>query len=75
MFGKLQDTMNKVCAWPNERPMLVGGAVVLLGLTHFGYGMGISDKPLMWDWLTLGNVAGLTAVVVGGCMLLRKVGA
>tara|TARA_Y100000992_G_scaffold154331_1_gene103052 strand:- start:1814 stop:2035 length:222 start_codon:yes stop_codon:yes gene_type:complete len=68
------ETLNKICAWPNERPKLVGGAVVLLGLTHFGYGMGISDVGIGPSWLTIGNIAGATAVVLGGCMLLKKAG-
>ena len=65
------ETLNKICAWPNERPKLVGGAVVLLGLTHFGYGMGISDMG--FGMVTIGNVAGLVGVVVGGCMVLNQV--
>jgi|TARA_R110002074_G_scaffold168598_1_gene330025 hypothetical protein len=69
----MMQMLNKICEWPNDRPKLVGGAVVLLGLTHFGYGLGITDKPFMMSWLTIGNLAGVTAVLVGGCMLLKKV--
>mgnify|MGYP003654530858 CR=1 FL=1 len=59
--------------------MLVGGAVILLGVSQLGYGDSDSmiGKVMAWgigpSWLTIGNLAGVTCVVVGGCMLITKI--
>ncbi len=65
--------LKNVCSWtdsPNGQ-IVVGASVLILGLTHFGYGMGISDMG--FGMVTIGNVAGLVGVVVGGCMVLNQV--
>ena len=63
-----------ICRKADDHKMLVGVGVLVLGATHFGYGMGISDVGIGPSWLTIGNIAGATAVVLGGCMLLKKAG-
>ena len=60
-----------ICRKADEHRMWVGVGVLVLGLTHFGYGMGVSDMG--FGMVTIGNVAGLIGVVVGGCMVLNQV--
>ena len=60
-----------ICRKADDHKMLVGVGVLVLGATHFGYGMGISDMG--FGMVTIGNVAGLVGVVVGGCMVLNQV--
>ena len=49
--------------------IVVGASVLILGLTHFGYGMGMSD--MLGGWV--GTAVGAVGVVVGSCVLLNGV--
>ena len=49
---------------PNGQ-ILVGASVLILGLTHFGYGMGMGD--MLGGWV--GTVVGTVGVVTGVCVL------
>ncbi len=53
---------------PNGQ-ILVGASVLILGLTHFGYGMGMGD--MLGGWV--GTAVGTIGVVVGTCVLLNVV--
>jgi hypothetical protein len=49
--------------------MVVGASVLILGLTHFGYGMGLED--MLGGWV--GTVVGTVGVLVGSCVLLNVI--
>ena len=53
---------------PNGQ-ILVGASVLILGLTHFGYGMGMSN--MLGGWV--GTAVGTIGVIVGTCVLLNVV--
>ena len=53
---------------PNGQ-ILVGASVLILGLTHFGYGMGMGD--MLGGWV--GTAVGTIGVIVGTCVLLNVV--
>ena len=63
------DMIKDVCKrteTPNGQ-IVVGASVLILGLTHFGKGMGAGDMFGGW----VGTVAGGVGVVVGSCVLLN----
>ncbi len=49
--------------------IVVGASVLILGLTHFGYGMGMGD--MLGGWV--GTLVGTVGVLVGSCVLLNIV--
>ena len=49
--------------------IVVGASVLILGLTHFGYGMGMSDMLGGWVGTTVGTVG----VIVGTCVLVNVI--
>lgn len=49
--------------------IVVGASVLILGLTHFGYGMGMDD--MLGGWV--GTAIGAVGVVVGTCVLVNVV--
>jgi len=53
---------------PNGQ-ILVGASVLILGLTHFGYGMGMGN--MLGGWV--GTAVGTIGVIVGTCVLLNVV--
>ncbi len=60
-----------MCSWtdgPNGQ-IVVGASVLILGLTHFGYGMGL--EGMLGGWV--GTAVGTVGVVVGSCVLLNLV--
>ena len=67
----MKDMVNSVCKWTEGRNgrMVVGASVLILGLTHFGYGMGLED--MLGGWV--GTVAGTVGVLVGSCVLLNVI--
>ena len=63
------DMIKDVCKrteTPNGQ-IVVGASVLILGLTHFGKGMGVGDMFGGW----VGTVVGGVGVVVGSCVLLN----
>jgi|TARA_B100001996_G_C18615781_1_gene575681 hypothetical protein len=69
MFNEI---VGKVCAIPQNYPLITGFSVAMLGLSHWGY-----DPVGIMNWgfgpLTVGNVAGSLAVAVGGCMTVEVI--
>ncbi len=49
--------------------IVVGASVLILGLTHFGYGMGMGD--MLGGWV--GTAVGAVGVVVGTCVLVNVI--
>ncbi len=49
--------------------IVVGASVLILGLSHFGMGMGLED--MLGGWV--GTAVGTVGVVVGSCVLLNLV--
>ena len=65
------DMLNTVCGWTGSETgqIVVGASVLVLGLTHFGYGMGVGDWGI--GGISVGTVAGTVGVVVGACTLIN----
>ncbi len=64
--------MKDICSWtdgPNGQ-IVVGASVLILGLTHFGYGMGLGDIGI--GGISVGMIAGTVGVVVGVCILANR---
>tara|TARA_B100000029_G_scaffold314818_1_gene307235 strand:- start:1044 stop:1253 length:210 start_codon:yes stop_codon:yes gene_type:complete len=61
------EMLNKMCKWTDDYPVVVGASVLILGLSHFGYGMGL--EGMLGGWV--GTVVGTVGVVTGGCVLLN----
>jgi hypothetical protein len=49
--------------------IVVGASVLILGLSHFGMGMGL--ETMLGGWV--GTIVGTVGVVVGSCVLLNLV--
>jgi hypothetical protein len=47
--------------------IVVGASVLILGLSHFGMGMGL--ETMLGGWV--GTIVGTVGVVVGSCVLLN----
>jgi hypothetical protein len=64
--------LRDVCNWTSSEngQVVVGASVLVLGLTHFGYGMGIGDMGI--GPLRIGTIAGAVGVVVGACVLANR---
>jgi hypothetical protein len=66
----MKDMIRDVCK-RTETPtgkIVVGASVLILGLTHFGYGMGVED--MLGGWV--GKIAGGVGVLVGSCILVNR---
>ena len=61
------EMLNKLCSWTDDYPVVVGASVLILGLSYFGYGMGL--EGMLGGWV--GTVVGTVGVVTGGCVLLN----
>ncbi len=64
--------MKDMCSW-TEGPtgqIVVGASVLILGLTHFGFGMGMGDMG--FGGISVGMIAGTVGVVVGVCILANR---
>ena len=65
----MKDMIRDVCK-RTETPtgqIVVGASVLILGLTHFGYGM-LGD--MLGGWV--GKIAGGVGVLVGSCILVNR---
>jgi len=66
----MKDIIRDVCK-RTETPtgkIVVGASVLILGLTHFGYGMGVEN--MLGGWI--GKIAGGVGVLVGSCILVNR---
>jgi hypothetical protein len=66
----MKDMIRDVCK-RTETPtgqIVVGASVLILGLTHFGYGMGVEN--MLGGWV--GKIAGGVGVLVGSCILVNR---
>jgi hypothetical protein len=66
----MKDMIRDVCK-RTETPtgqIVVGASVLILGLTHFGYGMGVEN--MLGGWV--GKIAGCVGVLVGSCILVNR---
>ena len=66
----MKDMIREVCK-RTETPtgqIVVGASVLILGLTHFGYGMGVEN--MLGGWV--GKIAGGVGVLVGSCILVNR---
>ena len=59
------EQLRKLCKWTDDYPVVVGASVLILGLSHFGIGMGLED--MLGGWV--GTVVGTVGVVTGVCVL------
>tara|TARA_B100000530_G_scaffold324118_1_gene260561 strand:+ start:546 stop:755 length:210 start_codon:yes stop_codon:yes gene_type:complete len=59
------EMLNKLCSWTDDYPVIVGASVLILGLSHFGYGMGL--EGMLGGYV--GTGIGIVGVVTGACVL------
>jgi hypothetical protein len=67
----MKDMITDICK-RTESPtgqIVVGASVLILGLTHFGYGMGL--ESMLGGWV--GTAVGAVGVLVGSCVLLNVI--
>ena len=58
------EIVKKMCSWTTDYPIVVGVSVTVLGLSHFGYGMGLENMLGGYVGTAIGVVGVVTVVCV-----------